>query len=71
MTKDKYVIKESDIRHIRSKGLERFHERKGFGTLDNKEIQILLILEGLEDFLKSKNIDPPFQIKFDPYKIGE
>ena len=70
MTK-KYTITATDIQQIRTKGLERFHKRKGFGALDNKEIQILLILEGLEALLKSKDIDPPFNIKFDPYKIGE
>lgn len=71
MSKEKYTIQRSDIRIIKDNAMQRFHDRKGFDDLSAEEIQVLLIIEGLTSFLHSKGIDPEFDVKFDPYKIGE
>ena len=67
MTK-KYTITRSDIRHIKDLGVDVFKRRRWFGDLDDKETQILLIIESIRSYLISKGVEVDFDVDFDPYK---
>ncbi len=61
----KIVINIADIGRIKSFAMNKFKNRKGFGNLNSSEIQALLIVEALYDFLKSEGVEPSFEVKID------
>ena len=65
---DKYLLTEKDLYNIRLRGMDRFHERKGFGKLASEDVKLLLIIEGLELYLKGIGLELPFTVQIDPYK---
>ena len=65
---EKYTITRGDVQRIKDIAMEVFRDRRGFGDLDNREIQTLLIAEALKSFLRSKGVEVNFDIDFDPYK---
>lgn len=62
-TDGKLIIDYTDIYRIKAFAHIKFKEYGGFGPLDNQEIQTLLIVEALHDFLKSQGIDPLFKVR--------
>ena len=57
------TITDTDIGTIKEFALYAFKNRPDFTGLDNKEMQIYCIIDGLERFLSSKGVDCPFSLK--------
>jgi hypothetical protein len=62
MTK-KLLINDTSLDQIKEFALRRFHDTKAFKNMDYPQVNAFLILAGLEDYLYSKGIDPPFELK--------
>jgi hypothetical protein len=61
------LINSQAIMSIKGFAHRRFDDARGFGDMDTKEVQAALIVGGLEDYLRSKGVEPGFTV--DP-KIG-
>lgn len=60
---EKIVIHENDLHLIREYGIKRFHEEyELFKKMSNSDMQIYLIIYGLEYFLNTKKITPQFEL---------
>lgn len=66
---DKFVIDEKDVGKIRDYATRAFEEYRSFSTLDQREIQCLLIIEGLRHHLESNQIEPLFEVKIKKGKL--
>lgn len=60
--KEKLKIKKSDLRTISSAATRAFDDAESFSGMDSSEMSAYLLLKGFETFLKSKEIDIPFEI---------
>lgn len=60
---EKLVVNENSIARIQSLAINEFHDIKGFGGLSQKESQTFLILRAFHSFLKSKGVEPQFEVK--------
>jgi hypothetical protein len=52
----------SALGKIKESAIRRFHEARGFPGMDQKEMQAVLIIGGLEDHLKSLGVEPNFTL---------
>lgn len=59
----KLVIENCDLRVIRERGMEAFHSRPEFDGAQGLELSTLLVIMGLESFLKTKGLELPFELK--------
>ena len=59
----KFVIENADLRVIRERGIEAFHSRSEFDGVQGAELSTMLVLMGVESFLKTKGIELPFELK--------
>lgn len=58
----KFVITHTELRQIVDGGLRTFHDTKYLPD-EPKELQAYLIVSGLELLLKSKGIEPQFELR--------
>lgn len=60
--KSPVTIDANALGRIKESAMRRFHEARGFPGMDNKEMQTVLIVGGLEDFLRSQGVEPGFAL---------
>ncbi len=59
----KLIISDNEISRLKQFALDEFLAHRRFGNMEAKDLQVYLILLGLYDLMKSKGIEPPFEIK--------
>jgi hypothetical protein len=59
----KLVLDHIEMIKIREAGIQAFHENAEFGDVHGTELSTLLIMLGLQSYLKSKEIEVPFEVK--------
>lgn len=61
----KLVIDRATLLKIREAGIQAFHENAEFGGAQGLELSTLLVIMGMESYLKSQKIEVPFEVKIE------